>query len=210
MLTSLRLLSNTLTDLDIEYGQNTQPRKRYRLCDILDACPYLVSLRLFRADVDMASVTKTYPKLIKLTLHNHGKMYEGDMASLLHPFPQLHSLDLYPLFRSDSYRAIDQCLPLLQHLLLSGCRPPHFPHIMDTPERPGLRALSITTGHKFGYVRDDDMVEYLMEHSETIEALDITTKGGFGVPKDLLQQTASQQVTFKQLRLRCVWYVDCV
>ncbi|KAJ8652795.1 hypothetical protein O0I10_011534 [Lichtheimia ornata] len=200
LLSSLRSLSNTLTELEIEYGYHTTPKQRYRLCDLLDACPNLVSISVGRGDIDMSSVTKTYPKLIKLALRNRDpEVNEGNVSSLLQPFPQLRVLKLLPVSGSEIFSAIDQHCPLLQHLILSS-GPVEFPDILHTPERTGLRALSVPTSDYLGRFKEDDMVQYLVKHSETIEAFDVGEIFGFYTPNDLLHQAASQQVTFKQLR----------
>lgn len=200
LLASLRSLSNTLTELSLEYRHPLASKNRYRLCDVMEVCPNLVSIRMCCGDVDMSSVTKIYPKLVKLELRNQASnVYEGDMASVLHPFPQLRVLKLFSVSGSDIFPAIDQCCPLLQHLILS-LQSRDFPHILDTPERPGLRALSVINNIDFGNFKEDDMVNYLMAHSETMEVLDITSHFAFRAPNDLLRREASQQVTFKQLR----------
>ncbi|KAJ8652796.1 hypothetical protein O0I10_011535 [Lichtheimia ornata] len=200
LLSSLRSLSYTLTDLDIEYGHRLTPKKRYRLRDVMEGCPHLVSLRMCRGNVDMSSVTKTYPKLIKLELQNvSSNVYDGDMASVLHPFPQLRVLKLLPVSSSGLFPAIDSCCPVLQQLILSW-QSSDFADLMDIPERPGLRALSMSNMLGFGNFAENDMLEYLIKHSDTMEVLDIPYEYAFKTPKDLLQQEASRQVTFKQLR----------
>ncbi|KAJ8657567.1 hypothetical protein O0I10_006631 [Lichtheimia ornata] len=200
LLSSLRPLSDTLTDLVIEYGHYKDPKKRYRLCDILDACPNLASIRMNNGDIDMSAVTKTYPKLIKLELWNtDSEVKRENIPSLLQAFSQLRFLKLYPAFGSDIFSAVDQHCPLLQQLILTGPYQ-HFFDTLDTTARTGLRALSIPATQSADDFKEDKVVQYLMKHSETLEAFDVTAKRGFAEPKRLSQHAASQQVTFQRLR----------
>lgn len=202
MLSSLRPLSDTLTDLRIEYGHYKDPKKRYRLCDFLEACPNLASIRMDHGDIDMSSVTKTYPNLVKLQLWNTDyEVKQGNIPSLLQPFPQLRFLKISPVLSdSDVLPIIDQHCPLLQQLIFSG-RSDHIFDISDTPERSGLRALYVYSSD-IGYsITEDDIVRYMMKHSETLEALGLVSGQGFHEPRTLLQHTTeNQQVTFNRLR----------
>ncbi|KAJ8657566.1 hypothetical protein O0I10_006630 [Lichtheimia ornata] len=200
LLSSLRSLSNTLTELEIEYGHRTTPKQRYRLCDLVDACPNLVSIRVDSGDIDMSSVTKTYPNLKKLELSTKDpEVNEGNIPSLLRPFPQLRALKLLPVSGSEIFSAIDQHCPLLQHLILSN-GPVQFPDIVDMPAKRGLRALSVPTSGRLGDFKEGDMVQYVMKHSETIEVFDVGKSFGYYAPIGSLQQEARQQATFRQLR----------
>lgn len=200
LLASLRTLSNTLTDLEIEYGGYEAPTKSYRLCDVLEACPNLVSIRMKHGDVDMSSVNKTYPKIVKLDLWNKVMVANKDnISTLLRPFPQLRLLRMCPIPRSDFLPMIDQHCPLLQQLILTFQSPPFF-DILDTEERTGLRGLSVPTIYYGESFTEDDTVRYVMKHSETLEAFGVMGRYGFRSPNNLLEDVDCQQVTFKQLR----------
>ncbi|CDH59316.1 predicted protein [Lichtheimia corymbifera JMRC:FSU:9682] len=202
LLSSLRSLSNSLTDLDLEYGRYLPAKKPYRLRDVLDACPHLVSIRVSCGDIDMASVTKTYPKITKLEVWNReAEVTRHHILSLFRPFPNLRYLKLYPPFGSFILPVIDQHCPLLQQLILTG-RTPDFYGIDDMPEgnTPGLRVLSVPADDFNDGFTEDDIVQYVMKHSETLEAFGIVASTGFSEPWTLLEQAASQKVTFKQLR----------
>lgn len=201
LLSSLRLLSDTVTDLRIEYGYNKSPKMRYRLCDILEACPNLESIRMDDGDIDMASVTKAYPKVIKLELLNmQNRVKLDNVSALLQPFPRLRLLKIAPgLSESFFLPIIDQHCPLLEELILWG-RSPHSFGNFDAPERKGLRALIVPTTQHGDNFKEDDIVQYLMKHSETLETFGVVATRGFGKPKSLLQHASSQKVTFKRLR----------
>ncbi|KAJ8657569.1 hypothetical protein O0I10_006633 [Lichtheimia ornata] len=207
LLSSLRSLSNTLTELDLEYGRYLPAKKPYRLCDVLNACPNLLSIRMSCGDIDMSSATKTYPKITKLELWNRDSEVTKDITlSLFGPFPNLHYLKLYPPLGSCMLPIIDQHCPLLQQLILTG-RTPAFYDVDDMPEgNTGLRLLSVPTNDFDDGFKEDEMVQYLMKHSETLEAFGIVASSGFSEPSTLLQDPASQKVTFK--RLRQINYLD--
>ncbi|KAJ8658049.1 hypothetical protein O0I10_006320 [Lichtheimia ornata] len=201
LLSSLRSLSNTLTDLDLEYGRYLPAKKPYRLCDILDACPNLLSIRISCGDIDMSSTSKTYPKIIKLEVWNRdAEVTQDNILSLFGPFPNLRYLKLYPPLGSFMLPVIDQHCPLLQQLILTG-RTPDFYDVDDMPEgNTGLRLLSVPTSDFDDGFKEDEMVQYLIKHSETLEAFGIVASSRFSEPRTLLQDATSQQVTFKVLR----------
>ncbi|CDH54849.1 predicted protein [Lichtheimia corymbifera JMRC:FSU:9682] len=119
LLFALRTLGSTLTDLHIEYGLHHQSKEDcYRLCDVLDACPNLVSICMVRGDIDMSSVTtKTYPRLTTLGVHDPHeitRMDQGIISSLLQHFPQLRVLKLSTISGWDTLPVVDQHCPLLQ------------------------------------------------------------------------------------------------
>lgn len=200
LLASLRTLSSTLTDIEIEYGAHKNPKKRYRLCDVLEACPNLVSIRMNNGDADMSSATTTYPKLVKLDLWNKLMVANKDnISTLLRPFPQLRLLRICPIPSSDILPTIDQHGPLLQQLILTSQSPPFF-DILDTEERTGLRGLSVPTRYTGKSFTEDDTVRYVIRHSKTLEAFGVTGTCGFLSPNNLLEDMDCRQVTFKRLR----------
>ncbi|KAJ8652817.1 hypothetical protein O0I10_011556 [Lichtheimia ornata] len=201
---ALRTLGNTLTNLHIEYGLHFAQMECYRLCDILDACPNLVSIRMVRGDIDMSTVTKTYPKLTTLDV---SKPDDIDMVNqeiiscLLRHFPQLRVLKMSPVSGSDIFPAVDQHCPLLQQLILTD-RPFDQPYIQGIQEdTTGLRVLCMATPDESSNYNEDDMVRYMMKHSNTMEVFEMvfgkgfTTDGGM-----LLEQDATKKVTFNNLR----------
>ncbi|KAJ8652807.1 hypothetical protein O0I10_011546 [Lichtheimia ornata] len=204
LFSALHTVASTLTDLRIEYGHYRSPtRAFFRLCDLLDACPNLVSIHVEACDIDMTSVTKTYPKLTTLDVSQPKKstrVDQGSISSLLKPFPQLRALKLFPVSGSDILPAIDQHCRLLQHLILS--RPSfHQPHFQPMQHDTGIRVLCIPTSSSSGTYKEDDVIRYMMNHSKTIEILDFEYGKGFNtIGGMLLDQVVIQQVTFNKLR----------
>ncbi|KAI7874302.1 hypothetical protein K492DRAFT_211651 [Lichtheimia hyalospora FSU 10163] len=194
LLASLRSFAMTLTNLELGYVYNGIPENRYRLCDIVDTFPNLVSVRMAHGDIDMSSVTKSYPKLIKLDLYESTiEVNQGNISSLLRPLPQLRVLKLFPVSGSDILPIIDEYCPLLEHLILSDRS---FSH-PSTEVNTGLRVLSLSPAGEF---KENDVVHYLLNHSDTIETFDAGDMEAFSRPADLRHQAIAQDVTFKRLR----------
>ena len=142
----------------------------------------------------MSSVTKSYPKLVKLALYDSEiNVNRGNISSLLQPFPQLRVLKLFPVSGSDILPIIDEHCPLLEHLIFSDRS---FSHA-STDENTGLRVLSLSSRGEF---KENDVVQYLLKHCDTIETFDTDYMKSFSAPDDLRHQAIAQDVTFKRLR----------
>lgn len=179
--------------LTIEYQRNQLPRRLYRLCDIFDACAELTCLSIMCHDTDLFFVSAQYPKMIKLDLRTTEYRFNKDrMLSLLKAFPHLRSLRLRPSPGSDIFPVIQQYCPRLQHLFLD-CVCLHLPDLPKDASK-GLRVLCVAQGIGHAEFNGDDLIQFMMQHADTLETFIIGPEG-FRFSKQLLDQMA----TFKRL-----------
>lgn len=190
-----------MTQLTMDYGYSCTSETPYRLCDYLEACPNLAALSISNGGFDTSFVFSQYPKLKKLDLSNANvSMDEDTMYAFLRPLPQLRLLSIIPTPSSSILPAIQQACPLLQQLVFSNTLPRFLPDIGDIQDDDsGLRVLAVRDPGKRKRFRGDDMMRYVVEHSDTIESIDIGA--GFEFSSSLLlQEEMNIEMTFMRLR----------
>lgn len=131
------------------------------------------------------------------------------LASVLQHFPNLLCLQYQDVSFLNSHvlSAIQRHYPRLQYLILASERVDHPDGVPDI-EQKGLRGLHVYDGRKRAgqrrqLIAEDDMVDFLMKHAETLETITFESRFPFSAPKKLLKKGTAEQVTFKRLRRRC-------
>lgn len=151
----------------------------------------------------MSSVTtKTYPKLTTLGVHIPHKiirMDQGIVSSLLQHFPQLRILKLSPISGWDILPAVDQHCPFLQQLILTGHWVDH-PHMPIMHDDTGLRVLRVAPSEEPRNNNDDDIMQYMMKHSHTMEIFEFAYGKGFNTVGEMLLPEQVGKVIFNNLR----------
>lgn len=210
-LLALLSLNRALTYLNI---QSTMFRGwQHRLCDIMNACPNLMAISFSSYGLDMTGAAMEYPNIIKL--HIDSFMDKDTLSSILRRFPNLKCLRLGHVLYSGVLTDIQQHCPLLQQLFVSAQYGGYADTatIVDGHEK-GLRVLHLSGGERrqlavqgrnMDWKRrqvfsENDVVRFIMQHSETLETITIDCEYGLAAPSTLLKRAATQQVTFKRLR----------
>lgn len=204
LLLVLHAWSSSLTDITIDYAPSLEPdlTMGYRIYDIFDACPHLVSLSISHGLFYAQFVSKKYPKLKKLELINtRAGMDSMSMWALLESFPQLRALRITPAPASGILRVIPQSCPSLTHVFLTSNTPSYPPNMLDTADSTtGLRMFMVSGRRHLATIKGSDLERYMVQHADTLETIDIDHGFHCFTLRLLQRPDVIQKVTFRQLR----------
>lgn len=162
---SLKLIGQSLTDLTVLHCPGI------RLCDILETCPNLVSLKTSSVDIVMPlSPSSLYPKMEHLVLDDipdSARTYDS-MVDVISEFPSLLSLGVSPTPYSFPLISVHEYCPYLQVMFCETMRDD-----VDTrnlrPDRKGITSAYLGSG---GFYLQDDLIDYLLQNRNTIQVFE--------------------------------------
>lgn len=197
---AVRALGTSLTDLTIDYTRfYIWGVSHQLLCDILDVCPNLTTISVSHGVFHPSSISKTYPRLVKLDLID-ALILKDDISDILQLFPQLRLLRVTPMPQYPILSAIATSCPLLQQIILHNHARSCLPGVDDIQEGTGWRVLTLDCPRRKPKMDWRMLKRYLKAHCGTIERFEIGDGFEFFPKRMILQQQHTEQVTFKQLR----------
>lgn len=165
---SLKLIGHSLTDLTVLHCPGI------RLCDILETCPNLVSLKTSMVDVVMplSSSSIRYSQLKHLVLDNIRGLArtQANMVDVLSRVPSLLSLEISPMADSNVLPLLHKHCPYLQIIFWDVTRACID---VDTrnlrPDRKGITSAYLGGD---GFYFQDDLIELLLHNRNTIQVFE--------------------------------------
>lgn len=163
MIQGLEWIADSLTHLTVSDCWTS-------LCDILKACPNLVSLAATEIRSGLTSYSwLTYPKMTHLSLHYIPDTdFPGDETiDFISRFPSLLSLELRPMRGSRLLPVIHKLCPDLQ-ILYYGERNHHFDTVDVQPNRRGIASAHISGD---GVCKIHDLIQFFHQHRKSLEKI---------------------------------------
>lgn len=162
----LQLIADSLTHLLIYDCPFLQ------LCDILETCPNLVSLRTMNVDAIMPLLSSSsYPKMTHLTLHGQSERARTheNIVNVLRTLPSLRVLEIFPIPDSSLLPLLHKHCPYLQVILYGFLR--RFS--LDLPEKVQANRKGIASAYLHGrdFYKQDDLVQFLHVQRDSLETL---------------------------------------